>query len=283
MEAALADDPATGDRLDRVLGLQHALSFLGDMAGPVLLGLGATTGLGWRGAFLVTAALLGCYTLVLAETRFPAPTAPSESAHGAWLELRDAARYRSVWRLAAADLLLNPLDEPLLALAVARAAQRTGADGLEQLLAGGLLVGGVAGSLLVARRGLTVGAVGPFALAGGVVGVAAAPALPVAIGAMGLIGLGMGLTWAELHHRELTVLPGRVGAVSAIVSVATVPGMFVPAAAGALADRVGLTAALWAYVPLALALLPLRSRVERTAPGTASNRCGIDTEPADDR
>ncbi len=254
---ASTDSDAVGDGHDgalaRLLGRQHLLAFVGDLLGPALLGIGAVTPLGWRGAFGVTAAALAAYTAYLARVPFAPPVHGAAAPRAAARGLLEVARRPEVWWLAATDLLLNPLDEPFFALAVARVARATTTPGVEQLLAGGVLVGGVAGSLIVARAGLRGWRrhAGAPLLAAGAVAVAAFEPVVVQIAAFGVVGVGMGLLWAAIHHRMLTVIPGRSASVSAIVSTAGMPGAAAPAVLGVVADRAGLGAALWSYAALA--------------------------------
>ena len=285
LEAALAD--VAGDRLDRLLGQQHALTFVGDLAGPALLALGAATALGWRGAFGVTAAALVLFALWLAATPFPPPIAAADSAAGALRDALAIARRRDVWRLAGIEVLLSPLDEPLVAFVIARAAagglaQGAGtstqgaAGGLAQLLAVAAVVGGLGGSVLVARRGLPRSPLlGPVALAGGAVAAAVTDGFVVNLLAMGAVGVGMGLVWAALHHRLLTIVPGRSGTVSTVVGVASSAGALILPVLGAVADAWGLTAALSGYAVFALlivvqargALAPRRTGQRRSRQG----------------
>jgi MFS family permease len=260
IEAAVAGEH--GERLDRVLGWQHTLSWIGDLIGPLLLGLGAATSIGWRGAFAITAFAMVLFAAYLAVVRFPAPPVPAETRRAAFADVLAVARRRDVLQIAAAELLLNPLDEPFLAFVVARAAAGSadvGSRAVAQLLAAAVVAGGLAGSVTVARRGLTpaVRRIGPATL---FVGAALTPLtrlLVIEAIAMALVGAGMALAWAAIHHRMLTVVPGRTATVSSVVGLLDTPALIVPVVVGVIADHAGLTAALTIYVALAGALVLL--------------------------
>jgi len=260
LEAALA--ASAGDRLDRLIGRQHTLTFLGDFLGPGVLALGAVTALGWRGAFALTAAAIALFGGVVATIPFPPPEAPAESLREAFGETVAVARNGAVWRLVVVEMLLGPLDEPLLAFVVARAAAespagaQTGAA-LAQLLAGAGTIGGLAASALVERRGVrpALRRIGPWLMVAGTGAATLDATLAVGSLAMLAVGAGMGIVWADLHVRLLTVVPGRTATVSTLVGAVGTVGALVPALTGVLADRAGLDAALGAYTVLCLMLV----------------------------
>jgi MFS family permease len=258
LESALEE--VGDDQLDRLLGRQHLVSWSGDLLGPVVLAIGAETVLGWQGAFAVTAVAVGAYGAMLAVTEFPAPPRPARTSgarRAAWREARQLARRGDIIRLAVAEGLLGPLDEPILAFAVARLAAE-GAGGASQGLAVGVFVGGLAGSGLVSRRGLAgIGAAGPWCTLGGVV-LTALPLHPLVTAAgLTLVGFGMALVWADVHHRTLIAERGRSATVSGIVGVMATPAAAVPVIVGLVADTTSLTVGLWCYAALAVPLIPL--------------------------
>lgn len=259
LESSLAQ-LADGD-LDRLLGRQHLVTWGGDFVGPLLLAIGAATTIGWRGVFAITAVVFVGYAALLAVTEFPEPEpdGDDDGDESLWRSARDLARSPEVLALTAAEFVLLPLDEAFLGFAVARLV----ADGFgaaAQLLAGGIVVGGIVGSALVARRGLdrrrtTLGLV---AMAAGSF-VAALP-LVVAMQVIGMVALGFGtaLVWAKVHHRSLTAVPGRSATVPTVVGVMSTPALVVPVAMGAVSDMSSITVALLAAsaltVPLAIAV-----------------------------
>jgi MFS transporter, FHS family, L-fucose permease len=252
LESSLAD--LAGDRLDRWLGRQHVVSWAGDLIGPAVLALGAGTALGWRGAFGLTAVAMAAYALVLAVTEMPPPPRP-DRALSVFADSRSLVRNRDVRRLAIADGLMISLDEAFLGFAVARlVAGGTGAA--SQVLAVGIFVGGVLGSLWVSRSGLspTVRSVGPPLLVIGAVGTALAGPIPLQIVALMLVGLGTALVWARVHHRRLTAVPARSGTVAALVGILSIPAAAIPPVIGVLADRTSITAALLVLASTAIPL-----------------------------
>jgi MFS family permease len=270
LESSLAD--LADDDLDRQLGVQHMITWLGDFIGPGLLAIGAATVIGWRGVFAITAGVFVIFALVLLQVHLPTPGgnetrdagdagAPS-SDEGLLRSAVRLARHPDVLLLTVAEFILLPLDEAFLGFAVARlAADGTGAAA--QILAGGIVVGGIAGSAVVARRGMsrTILGIGAAAMIAGAFGAAAAVTVAPQVAAMALLGGGTAVVWAKVHHRTLTVVPGRSATVPTVVSMLSTPSLLVPAAMGGLADSVSITAALVAAatltVPLAIVVLRL--------------------------
>jgi predicted MFS family arabinose efflux permease len=265
LEAALAES-LSDDELERSLGRQHVLSFVGDFLGPALLTLGAVTWIGWRGAFWITAGAVACYTVFLLTISFPAP---ARTAHGETSNrsgFRDLLRRKDVLRLVVLDVLLFPLDEPIAAFAVAAVA--IDRSSIAQVIAFGYVLGGLLSSAIVGRRGLDRFAQyggGPSLVIGslGVVAAIAATefgsldATVAGIGAaiaMVIVGVGMGFTWADLHHQQLTVVPGRSASVASIVGTLSSVGALWPTLAGWVSDQGSITAALSLFAVAAVAL-----------------------------
>lgn len=263
LETSLADLHPEG--LDRLLGRQHLVTWCGDLLGPAVLALGAATWLGWRGAFVVTAVAIAGYGVLLAFVEHPTPAPLDDDGPTVWHDARRLGRSRPVLLLAGAELLMVPLDEAFLGFAVARlAAEGRGASA--QSLAVALVVGGVAGAAAVGRSGLRSslvrGAAG--ALVGGATVAAAAPWPAGQAVGMAALGFGTAVAWARVHHRALSLEPGRSGTVSTVVGVLATPGVLLPAAVGWVADRVSVTVALVGCaalaVPLAILVLALGER-----------------------
>lgn len=270
LESSLAD--VAGDDLDRLLGRQHLVTWLGDFVGPALLAIGAATVIGWQGVFGITAGVFVAFAAVLAVTEFPAPPAigvDGEEDESLWASAQRLVRSREVLLLTVAEITLLALDEAFLGFAVARLVAY-GFGAAAQVLAGGIVVGGIAGSLVIARRGLdrrrTRAALGAMGLG------AVVTATPIGVigqtAGMVALGFGTALVWAKVHHRMLTVVPGRSATVPTIVSMLSTPALVFPVLMGALADRLSITAALAAAaaltVPLAWAVLGLGG--DRIAP-----------------
>jgi fucose permease len=77
---------------------------------------------------------------------------------------------------------------------------------------------------------------------------------------LALVGFGMALVWADVHHRTLIAERGRSATVSGIVGVMATPAALVPVGVGLIADTTSLTVGLWCYVALAIPLIPLLRR-----------------------
>ncbi len=254
LESSLAD--AAGPDLDRMLGRQHLLTWVGDFIAPAFLAVGAATVIGWRGVFAITAAVFVVFAAVLAASSFPAPANADEGGDESLLRsARTLLRHREVWLLAAAEFVLLPLDEAFLGFAVARSAA-DGNSAAAQLLAAGVVVGGLVGAAVVSRRGLDrpLVVVGCGLLMAGA-GVTAAP-LPMAgtIAGLALVGTGTAVVWAKVHHRSLTLVPSRSAMVPTLIGLISTPALVVPAAMGAVADRASITVALAGAALLAIPL-----------------------------
>jgi MFS family permease len=267
LESTLAE--VGGEHLDRLLATQHVVTWLGDAVGPALLALGAATVIGWQGVFAIGAVMFVAFAAVLTTVRFPQPVEAEPEAAEAHTTWRMLLRHREVIALSGAEFVMLPLDEAFLGFAVARTAA-SGSPAVAQLLAGGVVVGGVLGSLRVARVGLCRARVrwGSALMALGAF-VSALP-LHLAVNTVGMTALGWGtaVLWAKVHHRSLTVLPGRSASVPTIVSIVSTPSLVLPAAMGWLADRGSITVVLFAAacltVPLAGFVLALGGDLVRS-------------------
>ena len=275
LEAALAES-TSHEELEHALGRQHLLSFVGDLLGPVTLAIGAATFVGWRGVFWITAALLGLYTVFISTVSYP----PRHSAvTDERVPMKDLLRNRSVLKLVLLYVLLFPLDEPIAAFAVAAIA--IDRPVIAQMIAVGYVVGGLGSSAIVDRQGLNASArrFGGSSLVVGALGVASVIAVFergnvsaqmagfLAALAMAVVGIGMGFVWADLHHRELTVVPGRSASISAIVGTLGSVGAIWPLLGGWMADQISITAPLLLFAAAALLLAGLMA----TRPDTAHN------------
>ena len=258
-EVALVD--LAGDDLVRVLAPGNLGAEIGDLIGPLLLAGSAALGWSWRVPFLVTAVAAFAYAAVLAAQPLPRPQ-PSDEPSSALSDVRSVLRDRRVWLLALVSLLFDTLDEPFLGFAIAfLEVERGQSHAVAVLVGGSVLVGGVLGAGAIA-----LGAVGPrvlrpgrlpvapaVVLAGSVLGIVVAPAIPLQAACGVVAGVASALFWTTVQARILGLRPGQPGTTAAVVGYLALPSALWPLAAAAVADRLGLTAALWVYVVTAAA------------------------------
>jgi MFS family permease len=268
-DVALVD--VAGDRLELAVARATLLGSIGDLAGPALLALCLTTGLGWRAAFVVAGLGMAAYGLLLASQPLPAP-APLPDVTGDGdppprYEIGAVLRDRRVFRLGLLAALVDVFDEPFLAFAIAYLVTTRGQPaGVAALTAGVGLAGGVAAAAWASRAEraeITPSAVAAL-LVGGVAAILLAPHPGVAaLGAAG-VGAAVNLAWISLEPRVLTLRPGQAGTTSAMVSAVAQLAVPVPLVAGVLADRAGVPAALLLYLALALVFATLNRRDRAT-------------------
>ena len=234
---------------------------MGDLIGPLLLAGSAALGWSWRVPFLVSAVGAFAYAAVLAAQPFPRPQ-PAAEPSSAVSDVRSCLRDRRVWLLALVSLLFDTLDEPFLGFAIAfLEVERGQSHAVAVLVGGSVLVGGVLGA-----GALALGAVAPrvlrpdrlpvaptVVLAGSVLGIVVAPAIPFQV-LFGLVaGVASALFWTTVQARILGLRPGQPGTTAAVVGYLALPSALWPLAAAVVADRFGLTAALGVYVVTAAA------------------------------
>ncbi|MFZ1488788.1 MAG: MFS transporter [Ilumatobacteraceae bacterium] len=252
LESSLAE--LADGRLDRLLGRQHLITWLGDFVSPALLALGAATVLGWRGVFALTAAVFVGFAFVLVAVRFPSPPSGDDEDEIAG-SVRAILRHPELWWLTGAEFVLLPLDETFLGFAVARSAA-DGSSAAAQLLAGGVVAGGIAGSLVISRRGLDRRrvSIGCALVVIGAVTVAALPAMLAQMVGFAALGYGTAVVWAKVHHRSLTLMPHRSATVPTMVGLLSTPALVIPVAMGVVADEASITAALAGAAALSVLL-----------------------------
>jgi predicted MFS family arabinose efflux permease len=268
-DVALVD--VAGDRLELAVARATLLGTIGDLAGPALLAVCLTAGLGWRAAFVVAGLGMAGYALLLASQPLPAPTRPADATPDAdqrpRQEVAAVLRDRRVFRLGLLAALVDVFDEPFLAFAIAYLVTTRGQPaGVAALTAGVGLAGGVAAAAWasrVERAEITPSAVAVL-LVGGVGAIVATPhPVGAALGAAG-VGAAVNLAWISLEARVLRLRPGQAGTTSAMVSAVAQLAVLVPLVAGVLADRAGVPTALLLYLALALVFATLNRRDRAT-------------------
>jgi MFS transporter, FSR family, fosmidomycin resistance protein len=252
----------------------------GALAGPLALGA-AGASLGWRGFYALFAAVSVLILVIAARSAFPARAsrrAAAVTTSEPPLTLRTgirmvvtALRNREVLRwlvlLEVANLMLDIL-MGFLALYLVKAAAVSPA---QAAFAVALWSGsGLLGDFLVipllervpALRYVRLSAAAaavlyPAFLLAGPVGVKI-----VLVALLGLVRAGW---YAVLQARLYAALPGQSGLVLAVGTVAGALGALIPAGVGALAQAVGLPAAMWTLLaaPVALLIGLPRERGER--------------------
>jgi MFS family permease len=264
-DVALVD--VAGDRLELAVARATLLGTIGDLAGPALLAVCLTTGLGWRAAFVVAGLGMAAYGLLLASQPLPAPARPPDVSGDGGPRPRHAigavVRDRRVLRLGLLAALVDVFDEPFLAFAIAYLVTTRGQPaGVAALTAGVGLAGGVAAAAWasrVERAEITPSAVAAL-LVGGVGAIVLAPhPVVAALGAAG-VGAAVNLAWISLEPCILTLRPGQAGTTSAVVSAVAQLAVLVPLVAGVLADGAGVSTALLLYLALALVFATLNRR-----------------------
>lgn len=270
VEVALVD--VAGDRLDAAVARTTLLATIGDLAGPALLATALATGLGWRGAFVVTAAVLVAYGVWLAMVPIPRPADAAEEdapRHGLLAVVRD----RRVLRAGLLGIALDVFDEPFFGFAIAYlVTSRDCPPVVATLAAGASVVGGAAASAIASRprrRPLRM-VHGAWLLGAGALGMVLAPHPAVAAAGAALLGAGLTLAWIALQGHVLTLRPGQAGATSAIVGAVSQVAIAVPVVVGRVADRHGIALAMTLYLVVAagFVLAAARERRAGTAPTT---------------
>ncbi|MGH8875616.1 MAG: MFS transporter, partial [Acidimicrobiia bacterium] len=263
-EVALVD--LAGDHLRPYLARANLGGVVGDVAGPLLLAGAIAAGLGWRGALGLAAVLVGLFAVLLSSVPLPPPPPGAAAASSPLRVLTEVAADRRVWRLGLIAALIGPFDEPFLGFLAALAEQARGASTVASVLltlaavSGGLLTFTVLERRLRAIQGRRLIVLGGPMMGAGSMAVAVLPYLPAtALGALA-VGIGLNLAWLGVQHRTLTLNPGRQGTTKAVVSSIEMAGFGLPIAVGAVADRLGLPAAMAAYSLLAAVVVALGRR-----------------------
>ncbi|GAA5532980.1 MFS transporter [Deinococcus aluminii] len=260
-QAALMD--AEPGRREQNMARWSLAGSVGNVVGPLLVGLALTLGLGWRPVYGLLAALTGVALVVV--WRSPAalasrPAAPLEwrgTVRGLWAALRRGEVWRALLLLEAANLMLDVLRGFLALYFVDTVGTTPGTGGLAVAVFTGVgLVGDVLVLPLLERvpgvrylrlSALVTAAVFPAFLL--------APSVAVKLALLGLLGLLNAGWYAVLQARLYASLPERSGTVMALGSVAGMAGGAVPLLLGAVAGRFGLETALWCLLAGPLALL----------------------------
>jgi len=264
-------DATTSDRLRVWLARQNVVAVIGGMCGPALLAALAFAGLGWRMAFVLAAAVLGSYAVLLAASPLPPPGAgddddDADEGSGA---LSDIIRDPRVWVIGLLSLGTVPFDEPFLGFLIAHLGQTRGASAATAIVialvgvCGGLVTQGTAARRPLRMSNQPLYVVGAAGLVTGSVVVAMAASLPAIAAAAFAVSAGLELCWLAVQHRALTLRPRQVGKTKAVISTIESMGFGLPLAIGAVADAATLTVAMAVFGLLAALLLAVAATAKR--------------------
>ncbi|HEX6355109.1 MFS transporter [Actinophytocola sp.] len=243
-----------GENAEPALARANLLAAVGDLAGPLLLAAALWSGLGWRAAFWAAGFAMVAYGLTLATRPLPPPTRADDepSVVGALLAV---ARDR---RVIVAGLLVGVIvafDDTFIGFTMAFL---IGGQGMSPVVATVATGAGMAGGLAAAawasrtsRRRVSL-LTCSLALAAGVLLLVAFPTIVTAAVAMALVGAAVNLAWIILQARYMTLRPGQAGTTSAVAEAVSQIGVTAPLVTGWLADKAGVSVAMWLYVALAL-------------------------------
>jgi len=284
-QAALMDaDPS---RHEQNMARWALAGSVGNLGGPLLVGLAAALGGGWRPVFVGLAALaLVALTLLWSVRVQLDPSGPSCSDspvsvpasvplldtlragwQGLWAALSRGQIRLSMLLLECADLMLDVFRGFVALYFVDAVGVSAAQAGLAVIVLTGV---GLIGDVLIVPVLERVSGVAYVRLSAAGVAVAFAaflvvPLVGVKLALLGVLSLLTSGWYAVLQARLYTLLPAQSGTVMALGSVSAVLAGLVPIVLGGLAQRFGVQAALWALLlgPLALLLGLPRAALKR--------------------
>ena len=219
---------------------------IGVLAGPLLLAAAVLAGAGWRGAVLLLA--VAALLLAVAVRRVPfAGSAERFSLRGVLAAARTGKALRWLVLLESADLLGDVFAAFLALYFVDEAGLAPAAAGAALALWAAAGLAGSALLLLALRRlsGIVYVRLGALASIVLFPTFLLAPSIVVKLAALAALGVVTSGWYAVLNARLYAALEGRSGTVTALSSLANLPGAAVAVALGLAADRFGLDVALW--------------------------------------
>ena len=264
-QAALMD--AAPARREQNMARWELAGSLGNVVGPLALGLALMVGAGWRGVHVILFAL--SLMLVAAAWRFPfvTPSADAEHQHARislWKGVRQALRAlkrREVLRwlilLELADLMMDGLHGYLALYFV-------DVVGISEAQAGLSLIvwtcAGLPGDILLLPllervRGLSYLRLSALVILLLFPAFLLVPGVTLKLVALGLIGFANAGWYSILKAQLYAAMPGQSGAVMALGNLSGIFTSLVPLALGLFAERFGLGAAMWLLLLGPIALL----------------------------
>ncbi|MGH9024862.1 MAG: MFS transporter [Acidimicrobiia bacterium] len=252
-ELALAD--LAGDDLEPTLATVNFLGAFGTVLAPIVLSVSFVTGASWRVPFVAGGVLAIGYGVVLASLSLPRPQGDGDE-HTPLRVVRAVLRDPLVRRLAFVELISESLDLAFLGfmavyLEQARGFSSAAASALLAVVLGGTVVGFA--FVAAARLRPGVGTLRPAALveAVAILGIIVLPGwFGVALGGL-VFGISGAFWWVAFQAAVLRARPTQTGTTWAVVSYLSLPALLAAPAAGYLADRYGVGAAMALFPTLA--------------------------------
>ncbi len=258
-QATLVDlqPPDVPGAAEKALSRWALLGELGDLLGPVLMGVLAAFSLGWRSGFVTVGVVCAALAVLLWRPRYPAPgTEEDEAQDGVLQRLKEGVRRPGLLRWLGAAALCDLLDDMVVVFAVMHLRDDFGMTALARsAVIGAGVVGAVLGVVVTervaartsARRLLGVSSV--FCAVAYLAWIVTPE--PWLSGLLfGLVGLFAAPMYPLTVARAYRAWPGNSGGVNAVGHLFTPLSLAAPAVLGLVADRFGL--------PLALGLLLLQ-------------------------
>jgi predicted MFS family arabinose efflux permease len=254
--ASLALADFAGDDLEPTLATVNFVGAFGSLLAPLALAVTFAAGLGWRPPFVAGGLLAVAYGFVLGALPLPGPTGDGDD-HTPGRVVRAVLSDPRVWRLGLVELVSESLDLGFLGfLAVYLGQERGFSDAMASAMLAVVLTGVIVGFASVAIGGFRPGlgalkvsaAIEAVAILGmlrlpGVVGVAAAALA---------LGVVAAVWWVAFQAAVLRIRPTQSGTTWAVVGYLGLPAVLAAPAAGLLADRFGLAAAMALFPVLAV-------------------------------
>ncbi len=240
------------DELPTALGRVNAYGSVGDLLAPVTLAGVLALGASWRVLFVVGAAFMVLYAVVLASQVFPERhrQPPEPAASAVWSVLRDPR----VILLGVIDGLHGLLDEPLLGYlnAFLEGVRAWPAPAATALISA-IVAAGLCGYLAVPPISRRIEQRLLLPLFAALVAASVATLVFVPVGAVEVLGAILfgfcgAVFYATLEATYLSLRPGQAGTTGAVVSAIGLAGLGFPALVGAISDARGLGAGMAAYV-----------------------------------
>lgn len=258
-QATLVDlqPPNVPGAAEKALSRWTLLGEVGDLLGPVLMGVLAACSLGWREGFVTVGIFSAGLAVLLWRPSYPAPTPEEDSEQGGILaRLKEGTRRPGLLRWLGAAALCDLLDDMVVVFAVMHLRDDFGMSALARsAVVGAGVVGAILGVVATERAASRWSARGMLAVSAifcalAYVGWIVTPDPWLSAVLFGLVGLFAAPMYPLTVARAYRSWPGHSGGVNAVAHLFTPLSLAAPAVLGLLADRFGL--------PIALALLLLQ-------------------------